>query len=311
MKATPSHQEGWLASTISGAPAAAPAACPSAARAARPCCARKMRAKTTWKKAKSRASRSATGDGRRVPLRRRGASLSATRRPRAQQRVARAGASAASPMPRPPAVLVQRVRRDPAGHHHHRHARPRMRGAAGEVEALHAARAVARLEGAEEGAVRGEAVDRAVQHLVALVDVLRRQRALDHDALLDVLQAGGALELVEDHLAVGGEHPRPVLAGAQMRRVDQHVERLAALRAPPTGRCPRARRGRRWGRGRGRPSCRWRRTPPPRRGRRRSRGGRGGRSACSARDRARRRSRPARSPCARSLRAVLPPTSSL
>src|SRR3712207_8089158 len=48
--------------------------------------------------------------------------------------------------------------------------RPGMRRPAREVEAPHVARPVARLEGAEEGAVRGEAVDRAVQHPVALVE---------------------------------------------------------------------------------------------------------------------------------------------
>src|SRR3712207_7763046 len=51
--------------------------------------------------------------------------------------------------------------------------------------------------------VAGEAVDGAVQHLVALMDVDRRQRALGDDALLDVLHPRGALQLVEDGLPVG------------------------------------------------------------------------------------------------------------
>ena len=58
--------------------------------------------------------------------------------------------------------------------------------AAGEVEAAHLPAAVAGLEGAHELAVARQAVDRAVEHLVAVVDVLRREVALDDDALLDV-----------------------------------------------------------------------------------------------------------------------------
>ena len=58
---------------------------------------------------------------------------------------------------------------------------PGMGGAAGEIEAGHVAATIAGLERADEAAVAREAVDRAVQHAVAVVDVLRRQVMLDDD----------------------------------------------------------------------------------------------------------------------------------
>ena len=63
----------------------------------------------------------------------------------------------------PTAVAVERVGGDPAGHEHHRHAGAGMRRAAGEVKAAQVGAAIAGLEGAEEFAVAGEAVDRAVR----------------------------------------------------------------------------------------------------------------------------------------------------
>ena len=128
------------------------------------------------------------------------------------------------------AVRIEGVGGDPARHHHHRHAGPGMGRAAGEIEAAHLPAAVAGLEGAHELAVARQPVDRAVEHLVAVVDVLRREMALDDDALLDVAHAGRALELVEDRLPIGREHLRPVVMRAKIRRVDENVERLAALR---------------------------------------------------------------------------------
>ncbi len=47
-------------------------------------------------------------------------------------------------------VLIQRVGRDPARHHHHRHARAGVGGAAGKIQTLDLPTAIARLEGAEK-----------------------------------------------------------------------------------------------------------------------------------------------------------------
>ncbi len=105
-----------------------------------------------------------------------------------------------------------------------------MRGAAREVKPLHVGAAVRRLERAVDRAVAGDAVDRAVQHVIAFVDVLRRQRALHHDALLDVGHPSGALELLDDRAAVARQHFAPVVMRAQIGRVHQDIERLAAPR---------------------------------------------------------------------------------
>ena len=110
---------------------------------------------------------------------------------------------------------------------------PGWAAAAGEVEAFDERAAVGGLERAHELAVRRQAVDRAVEHAVAVVDVLGRQGPLEDDAVFEVGHAGGAFELVEDGLTVGAEElavAGPVLPGAEVGRVDQDVERLAAGR---------------------------------------------------------------------------------
>src|SRR5688572_1299622 len=96
-----------------------------------------------------------------------------------------------------------------------------------QIKATQVRRAITRLECAKELPVTGETVDRAVEHMVTIVDVLRRERALEDDALLDVWHLAGALELVEDHLAICREHSLPVVMWTQVRRVDEHVERFA------------------------------------------------------------------------------------
>ena len=129
-----------------------------------------------------------------------------------------------------PQILIERVRGDPAGHQHHRHARPGVRGAAGQVQPADLAAAVPGLEGAENPAVARQPVDGAVEHAVAVVDVLRRQGPLEHDPALEVGQARGARELVEDHPSVAGQHRVPVVVRPQVGRVDEDVERFAAGR---------------------------------------------------------------------------------
>ena len=76
----------------------------------------------------------------------------------------------------------------------------------GKVEALDVAAAVRRLEGAIEVAVAGDAVDCAVQHAVAVVNVCWRERGFKDDAVFDVREASSTFQLVEDDLTVAGEH---------------------------------------------------------------------------------------------------------
>ncbi len=133
---------------------------------------------------------------------------------------------------------------------------------------------------------------------VAVVDVLRGQPWLEDDALLQVVQAGGRGQLVEDRPAVGGKQPVPVVVRAEIGRVDQDVEGLAAGRGDVRLGPRPGRRRSRSGRRPARPGGRWRRTPRAGRGRRRSCGAAGGRSAGRGRGRARRPSRPARTAAA-------------
>ena len=95
-------------------------------------------------------------------------------------------------------VLIERVGGDPAAHHHHRHPGAGMRRPSRQVEALQVGTGIGRFEGAVPAAVAGDAVDRSVQHLVALVNIDRRERALKDDAIFNVREAGGALELVRE-----------------------------------------------------------------------------------------------------------------
>ena len=73
----------------------------------------------------------------------------------------------------------------------------------------------------------GQAIDRAVEHVVAIVDVLRSECSFKHDVLLKILHAGRLLQFLDDPPAVGGEHLRPVVMGTEVGSVDQHIERLA------------------------------------------------------------------------------------
>ena len=90
--------------------------------------------------------------------------------------------------------------------------------------------AVGWLEGAVPGAVAGRAVDRALQHVVAVVDVLRRQGGLGDDVLAQVVHAGGAGQLVEDHLAaprrlpsLDVRVPAPAFVGTEASRPLPHA----------------------------------------------------------------------------------------
>ncbi len=99
--------------------------------------------------------------------------------------------------------------------------------------------AVRRLERADPLAVARQAVDRPVQHAVAVVDVLRRQRRLVHDPLLEVRHLPGRLQLVEDD--VGGTPA----ASASSRGAAAGTACGRARTAPrrPAGRSPGSVRG--------------------------------------------------------------------
>lgn len=103
-----------------------------------------------------------------------------------------------------------------------------MGGSSGEVEAFEVAAAVAGLEGSEQAAVAGEAVDGSVQDVVAGVDVLGGEGGFEDDSVFQVFQAGGFRELFQDGAAVGGKHGLPVVVRAQVGGVDEDVEGLAA-----------------------------------------------------------------------------------
>ena len=103
-------------------------------------------------------------------------------------------------------ALIKRVGGDPTAHHHHRHARSGMGRPARQVEALQVRTGIGWFEGSIPTAVAGDAVNRSVQHSVSLVNIDGRERALKNDAFFNVDQTGGALELVENHLAIRGKH---------------------------------------------------------------------------------------------------------
>ena len=99
-------------------------------------------------------------------------------------------------------------------------------------------RAVRRLERPEPLAVARQAVDRAVQHAVAVVDVLRRQRRLEDDAALRCpasARSSSACSRITRRYS--GSICRPVVVRPQVRRVDQDVQRLAARRGGRRARC--------------------------------------------------------------------------
>src|ERR1700744_5517747 len=58
----------------------------------------------------------------------------------------------------------------------------------------------------------------------------RGKRALKDDAVLNVGEARGALELIKDHLAIGREHSGPVMPWPQKWGVHQNIKRIAAWR---------------------------------------------------------------------------------
>ncbi len=124
--------------------------------------------------------------------------------------------------------MVERVGGNPAGHQDHRHAGAGMRRAAGEIEAAQIGAAVAGFESAEKFSVAGESVDRAIEHVVALVNVLRREGALENNARFDVWHLAGSLELFQNDAPILGQHFFPIVMRAQIGRVDEHVERFTA-----------------------------------------------------------------------------------
>ena len=103
-----------------------------------------------------------------------------------------------------------------------------MRRAAGQIKSAQVRGAIAGLERAEKPPVAGQSINRAVQDMIAVVDVLRCERPLENDALLDVRHVAGALEFFKDDFAIGRQHFLPIVMRPQIRRVHQDVKRLAA-----------------------------------------------------------------------------------
>ena len=127
-------------------------------------------------------------------------------------------------------VLIERVSGDPTAHHHHRHAGSWMGCPSRQVQPLQIGTDIGRLKSSVPTAVAGDSVNCSIQHLVSMVNINRRERTLKDDPLFNISQARGALELVENHLAIGGKHLCPVMLRTQKRRVHQHVERITAHR---------------------------------------------------------------------------------
>src|SRR5579859_4118118 len=125
---------------------------------------------------------------------------------------------------RPAVALVESVGGDPTAHHHHWHSGPGMRRPSRQIETLEIRTRIRRFERAVPTSVTRNAVDRSIEHLVALMDIDRRQGALKNNPLLNIGQTSGTLELVEDHLAVSRKYLRPIVLRTQKRGVHQHVE---------------------------------------------------------------------------------------
>jgi hypothetical protein len=123
-------------------------------------------------------------------------------------------------------VLIQGVGGDPTAHHHHRHARPGVCCPSRQVQALQVGTGIGWFEGARPTAVTRDAVDRSIQDLITIVNIDRRERTLKDDALFNVDETSSSFQLVENHLPISGKHLRPIVFGAQERRVHQHVERI-------------------------------------------------------------------------------------
>ena len=79
-----------------------------------------------------------------------------------------------------------------------------MRGASGEIHARKFAAAVGGLECALPQTMARNSVDRAIQYAIAVMDVLRGQRGFEDDAVFDIGQSRGALQLVENDLPIAG-----------------------------------------------------------------------------------------------------------
>ena len=109
--------------------------------------------------------------------------------------------------------LVQRVRGYPAAHHPHRHAWTRMCRPACQIESFDIGTGIGRLERSIPPPVTGKAVDRPMKHLVSLMDIDRRERPLEDNTLLNIGKPRGALQLVEDDLAVTRKDPGPIMFG--------------------------------------------------------------------------------------------------
>jgi hypothetical protein len=101
---------------------------------------------------------------------------------------------------------------------------------AGKVEAAHVGAAIVWLESTEKASMAGKAVDRAVKHMVAAVDIVRSQRMLNYDPRFDIFQSGGTFEFFQNDSSIVGQHAWPVMVWPQIRRVHQHVQSFPAAR---------------------------------------------------------------------------------
>src|SRR5437763_17065370 len=104
-----------------------------------------------------------------------------------------------------------------------------MRGSSTQVQTVHVPAAVGWLERTSESAVACYAVNSAIQHAVTIVNILRRQSFFGYDLLFDVFEARCRAELVENYTPIPGKHFLPVVVRPQVRRVNQDIQRFAAL----------------------------------------------------------------------------------
>ena len=58
----------------------------------------------------------------------------------------------------------------------------------------------------DDVAMAGEAVDRTIEHVVTIMNILRCERFFKDNVLLKILQSRGLFQFFNDPPAVGGKH---------------------------------------------------------------------------------------------------------
>ncbi len=102
-----------------------------------------------------------------------------------------------------------------------------MRSAAGQVESFDVRTAIGWLEGPQPAPVRCNAVYRAIQDAVAVVNIDGGQPSLKANMLLQVGQSSRTTKLFEDDLAIVGEKAIPVVMRTEEGRVDENIQGFA------------------------------------------------------------------------------------